>query len=297
MLCPTLVMGRANDVAVVSNDSDFAALFVKVRELAQEANAETVPFLWIHPPDGGALSPEIDEFIPAVFRWDLATTLAAPTAPTPAPVPTVCSPTPKPLPAATRPALPAAAGANPDSTAIAEELIRQLPVGRFKATDAHNVIKRRWQRHPIAAGDTPHFGIFLLNELWPILEKHGVEMPVKSSPRTYEITQAAKDAIAGPSAKSLRQSQSAPEPTAAQLAAAVAASITDDLFSATHALAALKARQPEHPAASYTAQRFGTWFAEQIWPVMEQHGVILAKEKPRRYEMTPDARHRLTALA
>ena len=122
-------------------------------------------------------------------------------------------------------------------------------------------------------------------------------MTRKRSPRTYEITQAAKDAIARTSVKSLGQSQSASELTPAQLAAIVAAGISDDVFSATHALAALKASQPEHPTASFTAQRFGTWFSEQIWPIMEQHGVTIAKEKPRRYEMTPDARHNLIALA
>ena len=283
-----LVTGRANDVAVVSNDSDFAALFVKVRELAHEANAESVPFLWITAPDGGALSPEIAEFIPAAFRWDLS-------APPVASAPVASQPAPKPLPAAAQRALPAA-DAGISNEAIADELIRRLPVGKFKVTDAHDVFQDRWPNHPDAAGPEK-FGTFLLKQIWPVLQERGVLMTRKRSPRTYEITQDAKDAIAGTPAKSSRQSQSTPEPTAAQLAAAVAAGITDDLFSATHALAALKDRQPDHPAASYTAQRFGTWFAEQLWPVMEQHGVILAKDKPRRYEMTPDARHRLIALA
>ena len=51
-----LVAGQANAVAVVSNDSDFGALFVKVRELAHAAGLEQTPFLWITSPDAGGLS-------------------------------------------------------------------------------------------------------------------------------------------------------------------------------------------------------------------------------------------------
>ena len=295
-----LVTGRANDVAVVSNDSDFGALFVKVRELAHEANAETVPFLWIHPPEGGALSPEIDEFIPAAFRWDLSAGLSAPSASAPAPV--VSQPAPKPLPDATRPALAAGnANNNAGNEAMAEELIRHLPLGRFRAADAQEIISRRWPKHH-AAGDTAKFGQFLGKEIWPILQKRGVTMPRKSSPRTYEITGAAKESIARGSSPRPAPTPTTPvqpvaEPTTAELAASVAAGITDDVFKASEAQAALKRERPQHPAASYTAAQFGVWFAKQLWPVMEQHGVTIAKEKPRLYEMTPDARHQLISSA
>ena len=293
-----LVTGRANDVAVVSNDSDFAALFVKVRELAHEANAVSVPFLWITAPDGGALSPEIAEFIPAAFRWDLSAALAAPTAPAPAPA--VGPPTPKPLPQANRRALPAA-NAGIGNEAIAEELIRRLPPGRFRAADAQEIVSKRWPKHP-AAGDTAKFGQFLGKEIWPILQKRGVTMPRKSSPRTYEISQAAKDSVAGrpspmPAPAPAPPRETTAEPTVAELAASIAAGITEDIFKASEAQAALKMDRPQHPAAFYTAAQFGVWFAKQLWPMMERHGVTIAKEKPRLYEMTPDARHRLTSLA
>ena len=335
-----LVMGLAKDVAVVSNDSDFGALFVKVRELAREANAETAPFLWIHPPEGGALSPEIDEFIPPVFRWNLAATLMAPTAPEPAQ--SVGRPTPELLPHANRRALPAgSANDNVTNEAMAEELIRRLPPGRFRAVNAQEIISKRWPKHP-AAGDTAQFGQFLSKEIWPILQKRGVTMPRKSSPRTYEISQAAKESTAGPpsprpspaptpprqtvaeptvaeptvaeptvaeptvaeptaaeptAAEPTVAEPTAAEPTVAELAASIAAGITEDIFKAAQAQAALKMDRPQHPAASYTAPQFGVWFAKQLWPVMERHGVTIAKEKPRLYEMTPDARHRLTSLA
>ena len=291
-----LVTGQAAAVAVVSNDSDFGALFVKIKEMARSAGLDHTPFLWITSPDAGALSPEMERFIPDAMRWDLSSTLVAPAV-------DVAQPEPQPLPKPVRPAaLPPASAvgkSDADNEAIAEELIRRLNVGKFKVTDAHDVFRGQWPKHPAATGPA-QFGTFLLKEIWPILQKRGVLMTRKSSPRTYEITQAAKNSIAKSKPKPPTQppsrEQSDAEPTPARIAATVAATITDDLFSATAAQAAIKSAWPQHPAAKTTPQRFGLWFSEQLWPIMERHGVVLAKEKPRRYEMTPDARHRLTAL-
>jgi hypothetical protein len=291
-----LVTGQADAVAVVSNDSDFGALFVKVKELARSVGVEQAPFLWITSPEAGGLSPEMERFIPHGLRWDVSE------APLPAVTsrPEIGQPDPPRLPEPERPAaLPPAPAANADpevaKDAIAEELIRRLPVGRFKVADAHQVVRARWPKHP----DVDHpgkFGQHLLNEIWPVLERRGVLMPRTSSPRTYEITQAAKESLVVAVAPPARDGKSASEPTSAQLAVSVAAGIPDDLFKASDAQNALKNLQPDHPASSYTAAQFGTWFAKQLWPIMEQQGVVLASEKPRRYEMTPDARHRLTSL-
>ena len=293
-----LITGQAGAVGVVSNDSDFGALFVKVRELAVQADTPDIPFLWVTAPDAGALSAEIEQFIPGRYRWDLSEALApAPVTPPPA---VSAKPEPNRLPDAARPALPAASAEVAISDeAVAEELLKQLPAGRFRAADAQQAVSRRWPEHP-AASDASRFGQFLLNQIWPILQRRGVTMPRKSSPRTYEITQSAKDSLVQPRAdKSVSSVQTKPTDMATpeQLAATVAGGIADDIFKASDAQDALKGSRPQHPAASYTATQFGTWFAKQLWPIMEQHGVTIAKEKPRRYEMTPDARHNLITLA
>ena len=295
-----LITGLSGAVGVVSNDSDFGALFVKVRELAAQADTPDIPFLWITAPDAGALSAEIEQFIPDRYRWDLSAALASPTPATPPPV-VSAKPPPNRLPAVARPALaPATADAPVSDEAVADELVRKLPVGRFGASDAQKVVKDRWPKHPEAASDTAKFGQFLGKSLWPQLENRGVTMPRKSSPRVYEITPAAKNSLGRShpdrSVDSVRTSQ--PDlATPEKLAAAVAHGIADDIFKASDAQNALKGGHPQHPAASYTAAQFGTWFARQLWPIMERHGVTIAKEKPRRYEMTPDARHNLIALA
>ena len=296
-----LITGLAGAVAVVSNDSDFGALFVKVRELAAQTDTPDIPFLWITAPDAGDISAEIEQFIPYRYRWDLSAALGA--APVPAtPTPAIsAAPAPSRLAEASRPALAAATAEHfVSDEAVAEELLLALPVGRFGASDAQKIVKNRWPKHPEVASDTAKFGQFLGKNLWPLLEKRGVTMPRQSSPRVYEITQAAKDSQVqspvGTSVPTVRAKPTDPA-TPEQLAAGVADGISDDIFKASDAQEALKVSQPLHPAASYTATQFGTWFAKQLWPIMEQHGVTIAKEKPRRYEMTPDARHNLVSLA
>ena len=219
--------GQAAFVGVVSNDSDFGALFVKVKELARSVGVEQTPFIWITSPEAGGLSPELERFIPEGLRWDLSTAPAAPVA-------AVDKSSPKPLAEAARPPALPAANAGIGNEAMAGELIRQLPLGRFRASDAQEVIASRWPEHP-AAGDTAKFGQFLGKEIWPILQKRGVLMTRKSSPRTYEITQAAKEAIARPAVEAPPPAPPPVELSPSQLAAAVAADITDDLFKASDA--------------------------------------------------------------
>ena len=338
-----LITGRAAMVAVVSNDSDFGALFVKVRELAETAAGagatpvqQPTPFLWITAPDAGLLSPEIERFIPSRHRWDLSETgrsappeppppavLPAPvvppavaaatpvSAPTPAVVRTAPTPAPAPAPATAFGATAnassnanagAGTAAEPGSAAVAEELIRRLPAGRFKVGDAQKVIRKRWPKLA-DVGDTAKLGQYLLKEVWPELQQRGVTMPVTKSPRAYEITQAVKDAVvpagrlAGKTGTAAAQPAAVlPQPSPELLAAAVAAGIAEDTFSASQAQAIIKARFPGLAAADTTPQRFGAWFLENLWPVIQRHGVNIAREKPRRYEMTPDARHRLAEL-
>ncbi len=345
-----LAARQASYIAVISNDSDFGALFVKVREMASERGWDHSPFLWVTAPAGGGVSLEIERFIPDRFRWNLPNALcpnAAPTwtqtparpsavtrkppaqapagaatAPTPSPAITPKPPaTPSPTPSATpsRATVPSAkarpTAATPSVSAddIADELIRRLPVGRFKAGDAQKIIKGRWPNHP-SADTAAHFGQYLIRAVWPKLEQRGVVMTRTISPRIYEITDAVKSSAGASAAPAPRQQSAVPipepapeprpaearssgEPGPEQLAAEVAEGISEDVFKAAEAQQAIRGRWPAHATASYSAQRFGIWFAEHLWPIMEAHGVQIATEKPRRYEMTPDARHRLVSQA
>ena len=171
----------AGHVAVVSNDSDFAALFVKIMEIA--GATEPAPFLWITVGGSGGISQDIEQFVRAEMRWNIA----------------VDSPASGASAGAKRDSKPertkaAPAGTNatqgtpskPDNRVVADRLIAELPEGIFKAQHALNVIARVWPHHP-AAANPGLCGQFLAKELWPLLRDRGVKMVRNTSPRSYEI--------------------------------------------------------------------------------------------------------------
>ena len=170
------VTGRIAAAAIVSNDSDFGVLFAKLREITLAKGMDSTPFLWITI-SGGNLSPNVKMFVPDGNRWDLPNIMPN--------IPSKKSPPP--------PANPAAANL---PKRIADVLIRELPVGTFKVADALKIVKKRWPQHSDA--ESPGiFGKYLLNEIWPFLKQRGVKMTRTSSPRTYEITEAAKRKMSG----------------------------------------------------------------------------------------------------
>ena len=174
----------ASHIAVISNDSDFAALFVKLQELA-DAKDQPPPFQWITVAGASGISREIQQFVRADMRWDIV--VDTPPAPKLNQVGT--SPAPKPTRAKASSATgvkPRQPAAKPDNRQIAIRLIAELPKGTFKAQHALNVIARLWPGHP-AAGNTQLCGQFLAKELWPHLQQLGVKMVRETSPRTYEI--------------------------------------------------------------------------------------------------------------
>ena len=181
-------------VAVLSNDSDFAALFVKIQELA-DAVGRSAPFLWITVGDVAGLSHDIQEFVRDDMRWDIPLELpraaAAPPKTAPAAKPAQSKPT-----ASTRAATPARPAAKPDNRAVADRLVAELSEGRFKAQHALHVIERAWPGHP-AAVNTQRCGQYLAKELWPLLQERGVILVRQTSPRTYEIVKGAKAARSG----------------------------------------------------------------------------------------------------
>lgn len=158
--------GLVNHVAVVTNDSDFGALFVKIQELASRSGrAESPPFLWINTPGGGGLSSEISEFVPDRLRWSISSPTAL--------IAVKASSAPK----------DGAAGL-PSNEKIAEWVLGGIPPGKFRAEDVRRIVQRRCPSHP-AARTTSACGSFLAQQLMPILKKKGIRM-VRQNPRTYE---------------------------------------------------------------------------------------------------------------
>ena len=172
--------------AVVSNDSDFGVLFAKLREIALAKGMDPMPFLWIITSDGN-LSPHVEMFFPSRCLWDLRN-ITRQTLPESA------------AKTGTDTASASSTNGKPALKDIIDHLVRKLPVGKFKAAAACEVVKARWPSHPDANGPNT-FGPYLRNEVWPILERLGVKTTRDTSPLTYEITEEVKQDISGKLAK------------------------------------------------------------------------------------------------
>lgn len=159
--------GVVQFVAVLSSDSDFASLYVKIAELAAAAGLPDTPFLWINPADGSPVSSEIAGYFPERLRWILPAVAGRPAQPPPGSSPAPGSPT---------------------ADAIATALLAALPKTKqqFRASDALPIVKQRWPALP-AVGSASAFGTYLANELYPALAKRGVTVVSAKSPRTYGL--------------------------------------------------------------------------------------------------------------
>lgn len=170
------VSGTTQFVAVMSDDSDFMALYAKLRELNQ---GET-PFLWVMTDRDKTRSATIRDYFPNdhihVVRFPTKTNKTkSPSTP----------PTPKPK------------GGGDDSKLFAEMdelIVDKIPVGTFKSTDCQPIIKERWPKHPMAKMPGNRFGTEFTNKIWPLLEKRGVKLQRKQ-PRRYEMTKEAKRTV------------------------------------------------------------------------------------------------------
>ena len=177
-------LGRTSLVAVVSNDSDFGALFVKIHEMSIQGNYERTPFLWVTSERGGALSPEVRRFVPDEFRWQL---------------PPTCSDQPIRSDVDRRLSGTAGEKARPEGPSpreqIARTIVRHMPVGEFKASDARKIISHHMP-DASAPKDDARFGQFLLNEIAPLLENLGVTVNRdQKSTKRYTITAESKRRI------------------------------------------------------------------------------------------------------
>lgn len=106
----------------------------------------------------------------------------------PAPAPSIV-PAPPPQPRS------AAQSEMPEIERIAIQIIRDMPVGKFKSTECQVVIKNGFPNNPLAEADGPAFGIVFRRDLFPILEKRGVREIGNQKPRQYEMTHEAKRSL------------------------------------------------------------------------------------------------------
>ena len=196
-----LLSGRVGHLAVLSDDSDFIALYASVRDqtLREDPRSQHVPFLWIITDRNDTLSTTVQQYFPReaihvvpVIEMPITPLTASVGLPMEALPPEVSSPAPF-------------AGGSPGIQEtedpglmedIARAIIQQIPVGQFKSIDCQQVVRRFWPDHPLATASGPHFGTEFLKKLWPLLEQRGARlMNPGQAPRRYEMTAQVKDRL------------------------------------------------------------------------------------------------------
>lgn len=79
---------------------------------------------------------------------------------------------------------------------IALQLIRDMPVGKFKSMDCQDIIRTNFPGHHLSSADGPAFGTIFRKQVLPFMEKRGVKEIGNQSPRQYEMTHEAKRSLA-----------------------------------------------------------------------------------------------------
>ncbi|MCY4653885.1 MAG: NYN domain-containing protein [Dehalococcoidia bacterium] len=221
---------RVNHVAVVSDDSDFISLYAK---LAEEVNGfeatysnGNIPFLWVFTDRMGTRSALLQEFFPHKYihvvdhrlfdmverEWEREEAALSETieeqAYTPEEPPVVEEapalvaeepkrvPEPEPEPFDEQPLISEAQREASETERIALQLIRDMPVGKFKSMDCQDIIRTNFPGHHLSNADGPAFGTIFRREVLPFMEERGVKDLGSQSPRQYEMTHQAKRSLA-----------------------------------------------------------------------------------------------------
>ncbi len=214
---------RVSHVAVVSDDSDFISLYAKLAEEFQNGqpldSTEVVPFLWVLTDRVDTKSSLLQEFFPERYvhvvdryatwddydeEWEEEPDFGEDETEE-APIDQAAEGTEADEDPETQEEEPSekqrprASAQREDLTVterIALQLIRDMPVGKFKSTDCQQIIRSNFPSHQLASADGPAFGIIFRRDLLPYMEKRGVNELGNQRPRQYEMTLEAKKSLA-----------------------------------------------------------------------------------------------------
>ena len=116
--------------------------------------------------------------------------------PTPEPDESRRAPEPEPEVEEEQPLISEAQREASETERIALQLIREMPVGKFKSTDCQDIIRTNFPNHNLSSADGAVFGTIFRKEVLPFMEKRGVKDIPGQSPRQYEMTHEAKRSLA-----------------------------------------------------------------------------------------------------
>jgi uncharacterized LabA/DUF88 family protein len=198
-----LLHGFVSHVAVVSDDSDFISIFAKLAEEADRDDSETngrVPFLWVFTDRKDTRSMLLEDFFPRDYIHVVDLSVPVRQEPTNEKESESDTQEVATQPEKETPAAEPARSEQPLSRAalseqIALQLIKEMPIGKFKSTDCQQTIHTRFPAHPLAKADGPAFGQLFRRDILPLLQRKGVRELGNQRPRQYEMTREAKRSI------------------------------------------------------------------------------------------------------
>ncbi len=184
-----LMTDSVQHIVVVSDDSDFAALFGKVRELrlGSRAYSAKTPFLWIMTNREHMRSKVVEAFSPNVYVRKMDVEIGEP------PAADGGGDTQFNATELVQSVLRYSANGIPTSDEIARAIIQDIDIGSFKSTDCQPIISGRWPGCEWEYMDGPQFGQRFITDILPTLKRYGVSDPYPNTkPRRYVMTRNAK---------------------------------------------------------------------------------------------------------
>jgi hypothetical protein len=188
-----ILKGRTQHIAIMSDDSDYATLFAAIKQETNSTGNQKVPFKWFMTNRSDTRSPMLTDFFPAEYIQTIA--CALPTAISREPDHKLATPAPKQhSPSALKTKKPSSESNSSEAEAIAKAIIKNTQIGPFKSSDCKKIIAKDFPKHVLAKTNSAAFGTQFASDIWPILEKYGVQLPnPNKKPRKYEMTQEAKN--------------------------------------------------------------------------------------------------------
>ncbi len=170
-----ILQGRATHIAILSDDSDFASLFAKIKSELQGKENQNIPFHWFVTDRPDTRSPTLNDFFPTEYLQMINCTSV------------------KQIESERKQGSSIGRLDSSEEEQIALNIIKDIPVGLFKSTDCKKIIEFYFPQHSLANTDSATFGTQFLKTLWPLLEKYGVlQANPGKKPRKYEMTKDAK---------------------------------------------------------------------------------------------------------
>ena len=173
-----ILKGRATHIAILSDDSDFASLYAKLKYELQDKETRHIPFLWFVTDRPDTRSPTLSDFFPAECLRMINCAFG------------------KETDSKRKGKHSIEELASNEEERIALTIIQNIPVGIFKSTDCKKIIDFYFPQHSLSKTDSAKFGAQFLKTIWPLLENYGVGEPHPDKrPHKYEMTETAKKKI------------------------------------------------------------------------------------------------------